>query len=61
MITFEPFLFMPGMTINAVIRSKNAYVTGEKLDELVKLFNEANDFKIPRVGQNFKIPVDSDL
>jgi hypothetical protein len=56
-INYEPFLFMPGHTIEAVIRSKNNYVHGQTLQELVDLFNEKNQTRTPKAGENFQIPV----
>lgn len=57
-IRYEPFLFMPGMTIHAVIRLKNNYVSGDKLKELMDLFNEKNNFQVPRAGQSLLIPIE---
>jgi hypothetical protein len=52
---------MPGHTINAIVRAKNFYVEGEKLEELIQLFNEANDFEVPKLGKSYLVPVDDDL
>jgi len=48
---------MPGMTIEAAIRMKNNYIHGEKLSELMSLFNEKNGLRAPRPGENFYIPI----
>lgn len=54
---YEPFLFMPGMTIEAAIRFKNKYIHGQILTELMKEFNMVNDFRAPHAGESFLIPV----
>lgn len=54
---FEPFMFMPGMTIEAAIRLKNNYVHGDTLKNLVAIFNEKNGLRAPRPGENFLIPI----
>ena len=56
-IDYEPFLFMPGHTIEAAIRLKNNYIHGQSLQELVDLFNEKNGTRTPRAGENFLIPI----
>ena len=53
----EHYMFMTGTTIEAVIRLKNNYVHGEVLQELVTIFNEENNYAVPKLGQSFKIPV----
>lgn len=54
---YEPFLFMPGMTIEAAIRMKNKYVHGSILKELMNKFNEINGMRAPRAGESFLIPI----
>lgn len=61
MITYKPFLFMPGMTIEAAIRFHNSYVHGNTLKELMDKFNEINGLRAPRAGESFLIPVMEEL
>lgn len=56
-VSYEPFLFMPGMTIEAAIRYKNKYIHGEILKELMSKFNEVNGLRAPKAGESFLIPV----
>ena len=56
-LTYEPFNFMPGHTIEAIIRLKNSYIRGEKLKYLVEKFNEKNGLIVPRIGESYQIPV----
>lgn len=56
-VTYEPFNFMPGHTIEAIIRLKNSYVKGEKLKYLVEKFNEKNGSIVPKIGHSYQIPV----
>lgn len=60
-ITYEPFCFMPGHTINAIIRLKNYNADGEKLEELVRLFNEINEYEVPKLGKSYLVPIDDSL
>jgi hypothetical protein len=49
---------MPTETINAVIKKANLHdVTAFELDELVARFNELHEFRVPRPGQRFEIPL----
>lgn len=54
---YEPFLFMPGMTIEAAIRYKNKYIHGEILKQLMDKFNEVNGLRAPKAGESFLIPI----
>jgi hypothetical protein len=56
-IDYEQFMFMPGHTIEAIIRSKNKYVRGEILRTLVHLFNQKNGLRVPKPGEVYQIPV----
>lgn len=56
-IIYESFMFMPGQTIEAAIRLKNNYIHGEKLSNLMKLFNKKNGLKAPKPGESFLIPI----
>lgn len=59
-IRFETFNFMPGHTIEAIIRMKNSYIKGDKLKYLVDQFNERNGNSIPKIGESYQIPVYED-
>lgn len=57
-IKFVDYMFMPGHTIKAIIRSHNNMISDvETLELLLNKFNEVNNNEIPRPGQRFKIPV----
>lgn len=56
-VTYEPFNFMPGHTIEAIIRMKNSYIKGDKLKYLVEKFNEKNGLIVPKIGECYQIPV----
>ena len=55
---FQPHLFMPGQTIVAVIKLFNGMVSDpETLSTLIDQFNQRNNFRVPKVGLTFEIPV----
>lgn len=56
-MNFEPFIFMPGMTIEAVLRMKNKYVSGDKLKLLLDAYHQKNGRIIPKPGNTFLIPI----
>lgn len=51
-------LFMPGHTITAAIKLYNGYnLTLNQMTDLMFAFNELNGGKLPKPGNNFKIPL----
>jgi hypothetical protein len=54
----EKISFMMGWTIEAVLRLKNPLVQqGTQLEELVKKFNELNNFECTTIGKQYIIPI----
>lgn len=56
-------LFGMGQTVEAAIRyhHKNITIPRSDMEELIKEFNRLNDYKVPKLGQQFKIPVNDEL
>jgi len=53
-----PHLFMPGQTIDAVIKLKAARpITRPELEQLRARFNELNGSVLPRPGMVLKVPL----
>lgn len=56
--TFVNHLFMPGHTIEAIIKKENRHdVTPEELQMLLAKFAELNGNEVPKGGSSAKIPV----
>ncbi len=57
-MSFVLHCFMPGQTIDAVIRLKGRHnLTKEELLPLRARFNELNDSVLPKPGMTLKIPL----
>lgn len=57
-ILAKRYMFMPGHTVNAVIKQHNFYdVTSEELELLQKQFNELNMNKLFKPGMSALVPV----
>lgn len=57
-IEYKQCLMMPGFTIEGIIKKENSHdMDKETVKLLVQFYNEANNFKIPRVGNLVLIPV----
>ena len=53
-----PHLFMPGDTIQAVIKKVNQHdVTPQELADLVKTYGMINGTEVPKAGTSVMIPV----
>ena len=53
-----PHMFMPGETIEAVIKKVNMHsVDPNELRALMSEFNRINGSQVPKVGMSAKIPV----
>jgi hypothetical protein len=49
---------MPGHTITGAIKLHNTHlVTTEEMEALLEEFNRINDNRLPKPGNNFKIPI----
>lgn len=54
--------FLPGQTIDAIIRLKGRHnLTPQELVPLRLAFNELNESRLPRPGMTFKIPLPADV
>lgn len=53
-----PHLFMPGDTIQGIIKKINLYdVTPQELNELVQTYGMINGNEVPKAGTSVMIPV----